>query len=139
MDTKIFIKISLIIWLLICAWEDLKKGEVSNWLTIPPLVFAAFLVVYTRDNLVMFFSTLAILVLFYYLNALGGADVKILLALVGLWPVGFWGALIVQGIWGFILMLRKGKKAEFRAVPSFAIGALLVFFLMIFINARTNL
>ena len=124
MATELIFKGIILIWLGICAWQDAKHGEVSNWLTIPPLVVAAVYAVVQGEQLfVLFAAAFAGLTLLFFLNAIGGADVKILASLAGLWPTAFWGAMIAQGIWGVIALLRKGRKAEFRAVPAFAVGA----------------
>ena len=32
-------------------------------------------------------------------------------------------ALLVQGTWGLLVLIRKGWGAEFKAIPSYAVGA----------------
>ena len=121
-------------WLCICAWQDWKTGEVSNWLTIPPFLYSFFhIVFFNKEIMIQFAVIFVILIIFYLINAMGGADVKILTTLIGLWPTAFWGALIVQGVWGLVEIIRKGKKTTFKAIPSFAIGAILGWLLFLII------
>lgn len=128
MVQTIYFQILILIWLVICAWSDWKSGEVSNWLTIPPLVGAAiYALVEGQTSMILFFGALGGLTLLFFLNAMGGADVKILSILAGIWPMAFWGALLAQGVWGVVVLLRKGRRTTFRAVPAISIGAVMVF------------
>ncbi len=128
MVQTIYFQILILIWLAICAWSDWKSGEVSNWLTIPPLVGAAiYALIEGQTTMILFISALGGLTLLFFLNAMGGADVKILSTLAGIWPVAFWGALLAQGVWGVVVLLRKGRRATFRAVPAISIGAVMGF------------
>lgn len=128
MDQKIFLKILILIWLNVCAFFDWKKGEVSNWLTIPPLIGTAlYVAVWDRTNLYLFIGALMGTMLLFFLNAMGGADMKILSTLAGLWVLAFWIAMLAQGIWGLVVMIRKGKHATFRAIPAMAVGSMISF------------
>ncbi len=58
-------------------------------------------------------------------DAYKSVDVKVLTALAGLWPAALFSALVVQGIWGIVVLKRRGCGNEFRAIPAYALGALL--------------
>jgi Flp pilus assembly protein protease CpaA len=77
------------------------------------------------ERLLFVCAAFAILFILFLLNGIGGADVKVLTGLAGLWPVVMIAALLVQGIWGLIVLIRKGRGAEFRAIPAYAVGAAL--------------
>jgi len=118
------VKIILLTWLCGCAWQDWRVGEVSNWLTLPPMAVAGVYVLLAGGNtLLIFIAVLIGVFILFYLGSFGGADAKILVVLAGLWPAAFLGAILVQGGWGLIVMLRKGRSAAFRAVPTYAAGA----------------
>ena len=128
MDQKIFLKIIIVIWLSVCAYFDWKKGEVSNWLTIPPLIGTVlYVAVWDHTNLYLFLGALIGTIIFFFLNAMGGADMKVLSTLAGLWSQAFWIAVLAQGIWGLIVLLRNGKRATFRAIPAMAVGTVIGF------------
>ena len=124
MTEQIVISAIVIIWLAICAVQDWKHGEVTNWLTIPAMVMGMGYAVYLgKERAIICAAALAGLMLLYILGSLGGADVKVLVALAGLWPQAMLAALLVQGIWGMVVLVKKGKGAEFRAIPAYALGA----------------
>ena len=101
-------------------------GEVSNWLTLPFMAAAGVYALMTGgDALLIFIAALIGVFILFYLGGLGGADAKILAVLAGFWPAAFLGALLVQGIWGIIVMLRSGRFATFRAIPTYAAGAII--------------
>ena len=127
------IKIILLTWLCGCAWQDWRVGEVSNWLTLPAMAAAAIYALQAGGNtLLIFIAALMSVFILFYLGSLGGADAKILVVLAGLWPAAFLGAVLVQGGWGVIVMLRNGRTAGFRAVPTYATGALICLLIGIF-------
>jgi Flp pilus assembly protein protease CpaA len=84
------------------------------------VIFAA--VFYPERLLILGITFIALMVLFL-LNGIGGADVKVLTALAGLWPAAMIAALVVQGTWGLLVLIRKGKGVEFKAIPAYALGA----------------
>jgi len=61
----------------------------------------------------------------FYFGSIGGADAKILVVLAGFWPAALIGSLLAQGIWGLIVLLRKGRDEKFRAIPSYAAGTMI--------------
>jgi len=58
-------------------------------------------------------------------------DVKVLTTLAGLWPTALLSALVIQGIWGIVVLVRRGRGNEFRAIPAYALGALLSIVLLV--------
>jgi len=126
MNEQRIISALVLVWLLVCAFQDWKSGEVSNWLTIPAMALGMGYAVYMgRERLILVAAALAGLMLLYVLGSLGGADVKVLVALAGLWPTAMLAALLVQGIWGGVVLIKRGRGAEFRAIPAYALGAIL--------------
>jgi Flp pilus assembly protein protease CpaA len=126
MTEQLIISAVVLVWLVVCAVQDWKSGEVSNWLTIPAMALGMGYAVYMgRERLILVAAALAGLMLLYVLGSLGGADVKVLIALAGLWPAAMLAALLVQGIWGGIVLIKEGRGAEFRAIPAYALGAIL--------------
>lgn len=118
-------KIIILIWLGFCAWQDWRTGEVSNWLTIPSMLAAGIFALFMgRESVIIYFAAMLAVFVLFYLGSLGGADAKILITLAGLWPLAFVAAILVQGVWGLIVLIHKGRTAGFRAVPSYAAGVL---------------
>ncbi len=115
-----------ILWLAVCALQDAKTGEVSNWLTLPGMAAGlVYSVVFGWERVLILAAALLATMLFFFLGSMGGADVKVLVGLAGLWPTAMIAAFLVQGIWGMIVIIRNGRGSEFRAIPSYAVGALL--------------
>ena len=132
MSTHWIIAATTIIWLIICAILDARFGEVPNWLTIPVMfigIIYAIFIGWERVGLVAI-AFVALIILFY-LGSMGGADVKVLTALAGLWPAAMIAAFITQGLWGIVVIIKNGRGSEFRAIPSYALGALLSALLLI--------
>ena len=126
MNEQLIISALVLVWLVVCAIQDWKSGEVSNWLTIPAMALGMGYAVYMgRERLILVAAALAGMMLLYVLGSLGGADVKVLVTLAGLWPAAMLAALLVQGIWGGIVLIKQGRGAEFRAIPAYAVGAIL--------------
>jgi len=121
-----------VIWLTVCAIQDARTGEVSNWLTLPGMaagiIYSAFI---GWDRVAIVGAALAATLLLFFIGSMGGADVKVLTGLAGLWPTAMIAAFLVQGIWGMIVIIRKGKGSEFRAIPSYALGAALSVLLLV--------
>jgi Flp pilus assembly protein protease CpaA len=124
MNQQLIIAFVAIIWIIACAVFDWKTGEVPNWLTIPGMAAGILYgVISGGDRLIILAVTLIGLIALFLLGSMGGADVKVLTALAGLWPAGLLAAVLVQGIWGAVVLIRKGRGAEFRAIPAYALGA----------------
>jgi len=124
MSEQFIIAAITIAWLFVCAVFDWKTGEVSNWLTLPGMVAGILYGVWLGgERLIILAAAFIGLIILYLLGSMGGADVKVLTALAGLWPAAMLAALLVQGIWGAVVLIRKGRGAEFRAIPAYALGA----------------
>ena len=124
MSKQLIIVGIVMVWLLVCAFFDWKHGEVPNLLTLPGMaagIIYAFII--GGDRLIILVAAFIGLMVLFILKSMGGADVKVLTALAGLWPAALLAALLAQGIWGAVVLLRKGRGAEFRAIPAYALGA----------------
>jgi Flp pilus assembly protein protease CpaA len=131
MSESVLIFIFLFIWLVVCAGFDWRNGEISNWLTLPGMGAGILYAASLRPERLLFTgASFTILFVLFLLNGIGGADVKVLTGLAGFWPAMMIAALLVQGIWGLILLIRKGKGVEFRAIPAYALGAALCVILL---------
>jgi Flp pilus assembly protein protease CpaA len=115
-------ELAVVIWLAICTLWDARTGEVPNFLTQPFLALGGLVAIWGGWGSVAIFTlTLSILGAFYALGGVGGADVKILAALAGLWPESLWVILIGLILW---VAGRKllGRRGSFRAVVPIFIG-----------------
>ena len=120
------------VWLVICAVYDAKDGEVPNWLTLPGMAAGVlYALIKGGDRLIIMLAAFGLLIVLFILGSTGGADVKVLTGLSGLWPVAMIAAFFVQGLWGIVVLIKKGRGSEFRAIPSYAVGALLSFALLL--------
>ena len=125
------ISLASVLWLGVCAWYDLRTRQVPNWLTLPAIPLAlvtAWLVSSTSTQSVdSFLFHLAILTLplflAWYHHLLGGADLKVLLALSLADPrlsVAAWlGALLY---FVGLLVLQRGRSPRFAGIPGFTLG-----------------
>jgi Flp pilus assembly protein protease CpaA len=115
--------ILIALWLLACAAFDLRKGVVPNGLTLPMLfIGAGAAILGGRGTTAFFVGVFMFLATLYGFGLMGGADVKILAALAGLWP----GCLIAitAGLALWVLIRRVRKRGEdFYAVPPMAASA----------------
>lgn len=110
----------IVLWLVICGVCDARTGEVPNWLTFPALIIGALnAVAGGRETVIVFLGVLGVLMLTYIKGSVGGADVKILAALAGLWPESL--VLVTLGIWIWMIGRRLlGYRGSFRAVVPMA-------------------
>jgi Flp pilus assembly protein protease CpaA len=125
------ILIALLPVLIPAGIQDWRRGEVSNWITIPLFclgVIAAILRVFLSDDMltsVMLFA-MSVSTLAAFKGWMGGADWKVLIGLFGLYPLVGFAALIVAGVWGAVLMLAtKNRNARFPGVTAFVFAACL--------------
>ncbi|MBL7162514.1 MAG: prepilin peptidase [Anaerolineales bacterium] len=70
--------IPVLLWLAICAYQDYHTGEVSNWLTLPPLGLAlvARLVSWLATPWWIIFTIWMLALILWHNDRLGGADAK---------------------------------------------------------------
>ncbi len=112
-------------WLIACAILDLRTRRVPNVLSIPPLVFAIVYTIFQGGvNLASLLIAAAIFTTLWLLGGIGGADIKVLVALAGLWPEGFLAALVVSALWGIFQYLSKGKRAWTAGLPPVAVAVM---------------
>lgn len=124
--------LAVFVWLLICAIQDWRSREVSNWLTLPPLAFAFCLRLagLIQGSLLPLLAAPVFLLLFWQRGWIGGADAKASLALTLLDMQAFAWAWLGLGVWYLGLRLVYGRKCD-RRLPAFVgfttgAGALLV-------------
>jgi Flp pilus assembly protein protease CpaA len=122
----IWIHLAVILWLAVCAAQDLLRRQVSNWLTIPPFAAAGVWAVWRGGETLLLYGlvTLVMLVLFWK-GGTGGADGKILAVLAVVSPAALILALAANTLIGVVVYLRYGRGVRYPAVPGFAAGALL--------------
>jgi|GEM_PF-114008 len=137
------------VWLGVCAWSDLRTRHVSNGLTLPAIPLAILAAWLTRESrgerLFEFAFHLVVMTLPLFVawrsHLLGGADLKILLALTLVNPllvaaawigvVVYFAGLMVVGEWryrrsnqqNFEPPFARTRPARFAGVPGFALGA----------------
>ena len=116
---------SILLFLIFAATQDYKTREVSNWITVPLFFGGVIGILVHLDPLAVLFAI--ILFAFWIRGKMGGADVKVLVALLGLWTNAALAALVVLGVWGVVLIAQKKEDKTFPGVVAIAIGAGLTF------------
>ena len=129
--------VPLLLWLTACAYQDYRTGEVSNWLTLPPLglALAARLAGWLTAPWWSIGLVWALALYLWHSDRLGGADAKawMTFSLLGngiMWSayIGliFWYAAIV---WAFAYLGFEGacpERAEgtrrFPGFPGYLLG-----------------
>jgi Flp pilus assembly protein protease CpaA len=126
------ISLASVVWLGACAWFDLRTRRVPNWLTLPaiPLALAASWLAHRNPAesparfLVQMGFVILPLIIAWYQHLLGGADLKILLALSladPRLPVAAWMGAVLY--FSGLLILQNSRTSSFAGVPGFALGA----------------
>jgi Flp pilus assembly protein protease CpaA len=119
------VELVVVIWLAVCALWDARTGEVPNVLTLPFLALGTLMALWGGWGSVAIFAlTLSILGSFYALGGMGGADVKILAALAGLWSESLPLIMIGVVLWAVGRKLL-GRRGSFRAVVLMFIAAVI--------------
>jgi Flp pilus assembly protein protease CpaA len=121
--------------LILAGLQDWRKGEVSNWISIP-LFFLGGLAAILRIFFVagpvlnvMMLWTMAAVTVAAVKGWMGGADWKVLIGLLGLFPVSGFAALIAAGLWGgMAMMITRDRHVRFPAVTAFTFAACLTGF-----------
>jgi len=123
----------LILWLAICAFLDYRTGEVSNWLTIPPLGLSllARLVGWLATPWWTISLVWALTLFLWYGDKLGGADAKAWLTFSLLGDQILWGALIGLMIWYAAVywafdFCGYREDHRFPGFPGFLLGCVLL-------------
>ena len=117
--------------LIFAGTQDWRRREVSNWMTIP--LFTAGLIACVWRIFTDPLNGIAVAIMIVLLTAaiwkkdwMGGADWKVLVGLLGLWPSAGIMSLIVAGIWGAIAMVRtRSPRVRLPGVSAFAIAVVL--------------
>jgi Flp pilus assembly protein protease CpaA len=118
--------LTVFVWLLACAVQDWNSREVTNWITLPPLVIAVILRLagFAHEPLLPVLVVIALLFMTWLRNRIGGADAKVSLALALLDMNVFIWAWLGLGLWYLGLRLYYGRKCDKRlpAFVGFAVG-----------------
>jgi len=117
----------VMVWLGMCGLADLRTGTAPNWLTLPGVAGGA-LVAYQRGLPGMASLGVVALVLsfVYFRGGVGGADVKVLLALGGLRPDLLVAGVVGVTVWGLIHR-SVVSGTSFRALPVVALACAISF------------
>jgi prepilin peptidase CpaA len=117
----IWIHLAVILWLAVCAAQDLLRRQVSNWLTIPPFAAAGVWAVWRGGETLLLYGlvTLVMLVLFWK-GGTGGADGKILAVLAVVSPAALILALAANTligvvVWAWGTLSRRSRLCRRRA------------------------
>ncbi|MBT7188749.1 MAG: prepilin peptidase [Anaerolineae bacterium] len=116
--------ISIFILMVFAAVQDYKTGEVSNWITIP-LFIGGVVILLAHQNLLLIIVSFVLLFL-WHKGWVGGADVKVLIGLFGVWSEAALVAFFVLGAWGIMFIIRK-KQKSFPGLIPIAVGVGLTF------------
>jgi Flp pilus assembly protein protease CpaA len=121
------IQVGVTLWLLACAVFDIRKARVPNGLSIPMLGLSLGVACWQGgDRLIFFLIAGFVFIPVWAFGGLGGGDVKVFIALAGLWPTAFLAALAASAIWAVFQGLRHGKKKSYIGIPPAALACLLV-------------
>jgi len=132
-DLDPFARVIVLVLMLVMGIQDLRTRRVSNWITIP--FFFAGLITNTlrafSDVFLFQFILLCQAVVFFagYHGWMGGADMKVFVGLLGLFPSAGVAALIACGMWGGVVWAWTGRRnATFPAVTvsAFSTGLILI-------------
>jgi len=112
--------------------QDFRTREVSNVFTIPLLIVGAIVIVFEIVRAPYMFVFIFMIALLLTCAALcgwmGGADWKVLVGLLGLWPMAAYASLIGAGFAGLILWVwTRDRNVRFPAVCIFAVSSILTF------------
>ncbi|MEJ5200638.1 MAG: prepilin peptidase [Anaerolineales bacterium] len=113
----------VLLWLVICTWQDVRKREVDNALTIPMIVVMFLWRVWYPDGIAFLMTTL-----FFFLGlggVLPGGDAKGLMAMALYSPEMTLCALLGAGLLWLIL------RRKFPAYVGFLVGALTYFAILV--------
>lgn len=98
---NIILNIIISIWLIIIAIQDIRKSEVSNWLTIPPLLIAV-----TWRTIHGEWATLLLFILILFISEWPVAWPLGIAAIVGIWPqIAYQGLETTMVVWIVVLVL----------------------------------
>ena len=121
--------VPIVLWLAICAFQDYRNGEVSNWLTLPPLglSLAARLVGWLTTAWWTIGLVWVLTLFLWYGDKLGGADAKAWMTFSLLGDKVLWGAYVglmiwyVAAYWAFARCDRNDIR-RFPGYPGYLLG-----------------
>lgn len=118
----------LFAWLIVCAVQDKRQREVSNWLTMPPFLLGLlFALGQGGDTLVLTLITLVVFLAARTVwQAQGAADIKVLVALAAFWPAALYSALMGTAAWSAVRIVQGKGKEAYAGIPPIAVSALIV-------------
>ncbi len=127
-NPELLLHLALTGLLILAGLQDWKKREVSNWIMIPLFFLGITFVILRVGNLDLLpVIVAAILAAAWTWKWMGGADVKILIGLWGLWPAAGFVGLLAAAVWGLALILIRHRRDRFPAVTAMAIGVIFAF------------
>ena len=126
------LRLCVLILMTVMGIQDLRARRVSNYLTVP-FFFAGLLANALRFfnaavfEQVVFFQAIVIFAAYY--GWMGGADMKVFVGLLGLFPMLGLIALCVTGMWGAVVWTySQNRDATFPAVTvsAFAVALTMI-------------
>ena len=109
--------------LLVAAAQDVRKREVSNWITIP-LFIAGVLGVLLSGNLAAIVVAGAVVAAANMSGGYGAGDAKIMVGLIGLWPQVVPFSLLAMLV--FDLYWRKYRRGSFAPLVVAILGGVVL-------------
>lgn len=100
---------SVLLLMILAAMQDYKTREVSNWITVP-LFMGGVVIILVHQNLLLIIVSL-ILLFIWHKGWMGGADVKVLIGLLGIWSTAAFVSIFAIGVQGLIARLQGKKSA----------------------------
>lgn len=115
----LWLQISLIWWLLICARQDWRTRHVANWLTVPPFLAAlpAALWLAGSERLVLTLLILACVYTIWTRGGMGAADGKIATVLAATVPASLVLGLALLWLMYGALHIRRHKVQQELSLP----------------------
>lgn len=120
---QLILRGGLLAILLVAAAQDVRKREVSNWITIP-LFLAGVLGVLLSGNLAAIVVAVAVVAAANMSGGYGAADAKIMVGLIGLWPQVVPSSLLAMLI--FDLYWRKYRQGSFAPLVVAILGGVVL-------------
>ena len=100
---------SVLLLMILAAVQDYKTREVSNWITVPIFISGVVVMCVSRPPIAIIVSL--ILLFIWHKGWMGGADVKALVGLLGIWSTAAFVSIFAIGVQGLITRLRGKKSA----------------------------
>ena len=111
---------SVLLLMILAAMQDYKTREVSNWITVP-LFIGGVAIILVHQNLLLIIVSL-ILLFIWHKGWMGGADVKVLIGLLGIWSTAAFVSIFAIGVQGLITRLRGKKSAPGLVAIAVGVG-----------------